>query len=563
MAAFHNRKNKQTKYILGFLSLIAYCIGANLSNGDFKNMPANLSSAIAAYAFLFGDPFSPFIIAAILAFIVSGKISFHITGAEFQNILFGVAASAGAASGIIGYLVGKYANQRDELKDKNEALNFSALHDSLTGLPNRVFLDRQLKSVIDKKNIDKDYNFAVAFMDLDRFKIINDSLGHSNGDKLLVEISNRLITTVQDNGFVARLGGDEFAIILENYEDVNDVKFILEKILSNIKKPAEINAYKIVTSASIGVVFGTKYHCQTEEYLRYADIAMYRAKASGKDKFEFFDTSIEKDILRNLRLENDLKYALERNELVLFYQPVVCLKTGKITGFEALIRWMHPEFGLVPPMDFIPIAEETGLIIPIGKWILYEACKQNSQWQKMSTEGESLIMNVNISPMQLTQWDIVEEIKSALEETNLPASSLNIEITESALIKNIKISQLVLQQIRDLGVSIHIDDFGTGFSSLNYLQQFPFDVVKVDRSFIQQISLNHKSKGVLRSIVMMAHELNMTVVGEGIETSGQMAELKEMGVEHGQGYYFAKPMNSKAIEEMLYKNSQEIIEQDA
>ncbi|WP_178377778.1 putative bifunctional diguanylate cyclase/phosphodiesterase [Clostridium sp. N3C] len=454
---------------------------------------------------------------------------------------------------VIGYLIRKYVAQQHSLKIVNSSLYNITLQDSLTNLPNRVYFNKCITEITKALKQNKKDQFAIAIMDLDGFKTINDSLGHNNGDIILSLIGKRLLELSNDSIIVSRFCGDEFAILVKDIKSRDEVINLIEKILISISTPFIINNHEIKCSASIGVVFSKEEYTTAEQYLKYADIAMYEAKLQGKDRYVIFDENIQKKIMKNLKLENDLKHALERNELILYYQPIVSLKTDKIIGFEALVRWNHPELGIISPTDFIPIAEETGLIIPIGKWILQEACKQVSLWQKNYKNTKSLFVNVNMSAMQLNQSDIVEQIAEVLRETKVSPNNLSIEITESSLITDVIKSQTVLEQMRNLGINIQIDDFGTGYSSLSYLQRFPFNVIKVDKSFIQQLDSNNKNHSVVKSIILMAHELNMKVTVEGIETAGQLTRLKNLGCEHGQGYYFSKPLNKDDAEKLLLK----------
>ncbi|NLM34565.1 MAG: bifunctional diguanylate cyclase/phosphodiesterase [Clostridiales bacterium] len=503
------------------------------------------------YVFLVSDVIFPNIVGLVLSFILLLNTSYNLAGYTHGIITMSLINSITLT--VVGYLIRKYVNQQDNLEDTNDVLHYNILHDSLTALPNRVYFNKCVAEATERLKQNKNEQFAVAIMDLDRFKTVNDSLGHNNGDILLSSAGKRLLELANENILVSRFGGDEFALLIKDIKNRDEVINLLDKILISMSTPFMINGYKIITSASIGVVFSNENYTTPEEYLKNADIAMYEAKFQGKDRYVIFDENTQRRISKNLKLENDLKHALERNELLLYYQPIVSLKTDKIIGFEALVRWNHPELGLVPPMDFIPIAEETGLIIPIGRWILQEACRQVSLWHKRYKGTDSLIINVNMSAMQLKQWDIVEQIMEVIRETSISPSNLNIEITESALITDVRNSQIVLEQIRNLGVSIQIDDFGTGYSSLSYLQQFPFNVIKVDRSFVQQLDSNGKNHGVVKSIILMAHELNMQVTGEGIETKGQLIQLKDLGCEHGQGYYFSKPLNKDDAEKLLIK----------
>jgi diguanylate cyclase (GGDEF)-like protein len=551
--AFFFRSRIYIKYILATTSLVACIISLWYSTLNFGNTILHIYFLTGIYVYLVSDIIFPNVAGIALAIVLIYTSNSVYKSEILTHGIIAMSLLNNITLTVVGYLIRKYVTQQDTLDDANDVLHYNILHDSLTTLPNRVYFNKCISEAAEGLKQNKNYKFAVAIMDLDRFKTVNDSLGHNNGDILLSLAGKRLTELSNDKIVVSRFGGDEFALLIKDIKSDKEVIRFLDRILLSMSTPFMINGYKITTSASIGVVFSRKEYSTYEEYLKYADIAMYEAKFQGKDRYVIFDENTQKRISKNLKLENDLKQALERNELTLYYQPIVSLRTDKIIGFEALVRWKHPELGMVSPLEFIPIAEETGLIIPIGKWILYEACRQISSWHKNYKDSNSLIVNVNMSAMQLKQWDIVQQITEVLRETELSPKNLNIEITESALITDVKNSQIVLEQIRDLGVSIQIDDFGTGYSSLSYLQQFPFNVIKVDRSFVQELDLN-KNNGVVKSIILMAHELNMKVTGEGIETAGQLTQLKKLGCENGQGYFFSKPLNKDDAEKLLIKH---------
>lgn len=546
---FFVRSKRIIKYFFAVVSLAACIISIRYSTLNFGTSMLHTYFLIGTYVYLMSDIIFPNIVGISLSLVLMTNSAYNL--APYTHGVITMSLINSVTLTVVGYLIRKYVNQQDNLEDANDVLHYNILHDSLTTLPNRVYFNKCVSEATERLKQNKNNQFAVAIMDLDRFKTVNDSLGHNNGDILLSSAGKRLLELSNDKILVSRFGGDEFALLIKDIKSKEEVVNLLDKILISMSTPFMINGYKITTSASIGVVFSKREYTSPEEYLKYADIAMYEAKFQGKDRYVIFDENTQKRISKNLRLENDLKHALERNELMLYYQPIVSLKTDRIIGFEALVRWNHPDLGLVSPMDFIPIAEETGLIIPIGKWILHEACRQVSLWHNNYKGTDSLIINVNMSAMQLKQWDIVEQINEVLHETSISPRNLNIEITESALITDVKNSQIVLEQIRNLGVSIQIDDFGTGYSSLSYLQQFPFNVIKVDRSFVQQLDSNDKNHGVVKSIILMAHELNMQVTGEGIETVSQLTRLKSLGCEHGQGYYFSKPLDKENAEKLL------------
>lgn len=436
-------------------------------------------------------------------------------------------------------------------KRGEEQLLHNALHDGLTGLPNRaLFLDR-LKLAIARAKRREDYQFSVLFLDLDRFKTVNDSLGHLIGDQLLIGISRRLETCLRAGDTVARLGGDEFTILLDDLTGADDVLQVTERIQKELVSPFNLGGNEIFTSVSIGVAPSTTGYDRPDDILRDADTAMYRAKTLGKARHVVFDNEMHARAVNLLQLETDLRRAVERQEFLIYYQPIMSLQTGQVRGFEALVRWRHPKHGLISPLDFIPVAEETGLIIPIGQWVLAEACRQMCEWQKEFPTYPPLSIAVNLSARQFTQPDLVKQVQQALEETGLDPRSLKLEITESVVMGNSEVSIEMLKELRSLGVELSIDDFGTGYSSLSYLHRFPVSTLKVDRSFVNQMTDSNENMELVRTIVTLARTLGMEVVAEGIETESQLAQLKALKCEHGQGYHFSKPMNAEAAEEFL------------
>lgn len=440
-------------------------------------------------------------------------------------------------------------------KIAEEQLNYFAKHDPLTNLPNRNKFMDHLTRVINRKKYSPEFNFAVLFLDLDRFKVINDSLGHLIGDKLLISIAERLEACVRPGDIVARLGGDEFTILLNNIKDSETAVRITNRLIHTLSEPFKLDEYEVFTSSSIGIVIADDIKRESEDYLRDADTAMYRAKAAGKSRYEIFNKEMHIFNINLLQLENDLRYALERKEFAVFYQPIVSLETGEIKEFESLIRWKHPKRGMVSPGEFIEVAEETGLINPIGNWIMEESCRQIVEWQKLSLETRNLFMGVNLSSKQLLHPSFIEQIKSVLLKTGLNPHFLRIEVTETKIMENSEAALAVLKELKEIGVTLSTDDFGTGYSSLSYLHHFPFDCLKIDHSFIGEMDSNNKSEEIVRTILMLAQNLNLEVVAEGIETEEQLRLLQLLGCKLGQGYLFSRPVDAQSAERLLIENS--------
>jgi diguanylate cyclase (GGDEF)-like protein len=417
-----------------------------------------------------------------------------------------------------------------------------------------LFSDRLERSLA-RSARDVNHRFAVLFLDLDRFKVINDSLGHGQGDQLLIAMAKRLTSCVRPGDTVARLGGDEFTILMEDPREPEDAECVAQRVLEELKKPFVLDSHEVYVSASIGITRSNVGYSRPQDVLRDADTAMYRAKASGKARTQLFDAEMHARAVQLLQIENDLRRAIDRNEFELHYQPIHTIEGGKLRGFEALIRWRHPERGLVPPSDFIPVAEETGMILPIGKWVINEACRQVAQWHKDFPDPK-LDINVNLSGKQFSQPDLVEQVMGALRQSGIPPKHLILEVTESVVMDNPQSAIDMLQRLKDLGVQLNIDDFGTGYSSLAYLQRFPVDTMKIDRSFIAGMCKNPENAEIVRTIVALAHNLNLKVTAEGIETPEQLAQLHQLNCENAQGYYISRPLApDKATELLQLKNA--------
>ncbi|MGC9503524.1 putative bifunctional diguanylate cyclase/phosphodiesterase [Baaleninema sp.] len=437
-------------------------------------------------------------------------------------------------------------------------LRYAAYHDALTKLPNRGFFQLQLQAAIDRQHLDANSQFAVLFFDLDRFKLVNDSLGHQAGDEMLKIVAARLAECVKSPHIVARLGGDEFSVLLFDAAELSDVEPLVNAIHSSVSQPIYLGDRELVPTVSIGIAYSCPTYERGEDILRDADLAMYRAKAQGKSNLAEFTPALHEQALKRLNLENDLRLALVNQELKLHYQPIVDLQNSQsgrengsspplqtqfVRGFEALVRWQHPQRGLVSPGEFIPVAEETGAIVPLGKWVLREACRQLKQWQTRFDRSD-LFVNVNVASEQIGQGDFVATVAAILEETGLSGTALNLEITESALIECDRISTQ-LRQLKELGVKLSIDDFGTGYSSLSRLRHLPIDNIKIDRSFINDLATPEENGEIVSTIVNLAHNLRMTVTAEGIEVDRQHRILQAWKCELGQGYLFSPPLTAE------------------
>jgi PAS domain S-box-containing protein len=455
-----------------------------------------------------------------------------------------------------------------ERKRAEEKLKHNALHDGLTDLPNRTLFLERLQRAFERAQKHPNYKFAVLFVDIDGFKVFNDTMGHSVGDEIIVEIGRRLgsclryedtlsrPTGTAGNRFqesdevLARLGGDEFTILVGSIEDPRDAMRVAKRIQEALGVFV-VAGREVFISASIGIALSTTPRARAEELLRDADIAMYRAKTLGKSRCEFFDQEMRTKAVKLLDLETDLRRAVDEQDFRLHYQPIVRLETGRIAGFEALVRWRRSPECLLFPDAFIGVAESAGLIVPLGKWILREACRQAQNWPVRYPEYHSLTVTVNVSPRQFAHPQLVSDIKEALEETRIDPHRLHLEITESVAMADPVRTNQVLWQLKDLGVGISLDDFGTGHSSLSRLRRFPVDVLKIDRSFVSQMDTDAESRQIARLIIEFAHTVNLEVIAEGVETSAHIEHLKRLACELGQGYFFSKPLDHQGVERLL------------
>ncbi|HUQ29603.1 MAG TPA: EAL domain-containing protein [Usitatibacter sp.] len=424
-------------------------------------------------------------------------------------------------------------------------LYHNAYHDSLTQLSNRAHFDEQLKRAIARVQRHPSQRFAVMYLDFDRFKLVNDSLGHRAGDELLVNVGKRLRAMLRPTDVLARLGGDEFAILVEDLNRQRDAIDLAERVHKELEKPIRLGAMEVTVSASVGITFSTNNYQSSDQIIRDADIAMYKAKSRGKAQYAVFDSSLHRHVAEQLQLEQELRRALGQGQLILEYQPICTLKDRKLTGFEALVRWNHPERGLLEPASFIPVAEETGLIVPLGNWVLTEACRQMREWRAIR-DGSALGMSVNVSSLQLTHPDFVSQVGRALQAAEMRPSQLTLEVTESVLMNGIDNAVTTLTALRQMGVTLSIDDFGTGYSSLSYLATLPIDALKIDRSFIDRMSREAEGGEIVKAIFKLGQALSKQVYAEGIETRAQLAQLQDMGCEFGQGFLLSRPVNAQS-----------------
>jgi diguanylate cyclase (GGDEF) domain len=440
----------------------------------------------------------------------------------------------------------------EELRLSKDSFEHAALHDPLTGLANRAFLIEKLEFLLQlSKNIPST-KFFVLFLDLTRFKNINDSLGHTIGDKILTLVAKRILRAVNTEDTVARLGGDEFAVIISDPLSINKVEKIAHDIYKKLSQPFSLRGNRIFTKLHIGLAAYDREHHKPEEILRDADIAMHYAKEKGL-AVAIFDKELRARFLETVNMESELRFAVERKQFSMFYQPVVSLKTGELIGFEALLRWQHPKLGFVSPSKFIPIAEDSGLIIPITEWILTETCTQIAKWQKIAPEYRDLVISVNLSGKHLAVENLVDEVAKILGKAQIKASSLKLEVTETSAMENAEQSVKILSDLKELGIQLSIDDFGTGYSSLSQLHRLPFDTLKIDRTFVYSVGEDGENSEILQTIISLAKNLRMRVIAEGIETENQLELLRNLGCDYGQGYLLAKPMPSEMMEEMLYQ----------
>ncbi len=451
-----------------------------------------------------------------------------------------------------------YTRLKREIEDRRRAekrLHHQAYHDSLTGLPNRALFLGRLQEVLRNSRKSKKHDYAVLYMDVDRFNAINDSFGHMTGDQVLIKIAERLRNCLRRSETLARFSGDEFAVLLEGTADADESILIARRIKDALKEPFSVNGKDVHISLGIGIVPGGEKYSSTVELLRDADIAMYGAKTKGRAEFQTYDEALHEKTMDLLRLENDMMGAVDRNEFILEYQPIISIKKCRLAGFETLVRWIHPERGVVSPDIFIPIAEKTAYILELGRWIIAETCRQVREWLDCSDAKPHFFVNINISGKQFLQPDFIKNFKEIMDSAQVPGAYLKVEMTESVLIDNVDYLADVLSRLREMGVKVALDDFGTGYSSLSYLYKFPIDVLKIDRAFILRMG-EEGEKDLVPIIISIAHSMKMEVVAEGVETISQFHRLAEYGCEYGQGFLFSKPVRKGEAGRLLLDGSE-------
>ncbi|MDJ0729268.1 MAG: EAL domain-containing protein [Crocosphaera sp.] len=445
------------------------------------------------------------------------------------------------------------------IRDNQTQLYYDLRHDKLTGLPNRRLFIEELEKSLQKAHEDTRFCFTVLLLDLDQFKLINNSYGHLMGDNLLIQIGERLKQYLHSQDVLARLGGDEFGIILNHLGNLEHTLEIVDLIKQDFARPFQLNGYEVYSSASIGITISDAKYQKVGDILRDVDAALNQAKIKDKASYTIFRQEMHFEAVNRLQLDNDLRRAIEHQEFELRYQPIVELNTTRIIGFEALIRWQHPEKGWISPAKFIPVAEETGLIIPLSNWILNQGCQQMCEWQKLSDHSQNLIISINLSVKQFSDNNLVEKIINTVQELGMNENCLKLEITESSIIKNTEEVCSILTQLKDLGIKLSMDDFGTGYSSLSYLYRFPFDTLKIDRSFIKDMAQSIDKLRLTQTIIHLANDFGMEVIAEGIETREQLQQLQQLGCPYGQGYYFAQPLTAQEAQKVILEGNNRLI----
>jgi diguanylate cyclase (GGDEF)-like protein len=456
------------------------------------------------------------------------------------------------AASVIGLLVWRFHRAR---RRAAESLAHQALHDPLTGLPNRALIAERLQTALARASRRQE-PVLLMYLDLDDFKVVNDSLGHRAGDQLLLEVGRRLQACLRPGDTAARMGGDEFTVLLADVTRLDEAISVAKRLGKELQAPMQLDGHRVVVNASIGIASSTEGGDAADDLLRSADIAMYEAKKQGKGRHQVFAPDMDQRARDRLDLEADLRAALDRNEFELHYQPILDLETGAITQLEALVRWNHPRRGMLPPADFIALAEQTGLIVPLGAWILTQACRQVAAWHDRHQLPRAIEVSVNLSARQLRQPDLVARVTQTLTQTGLRPHQLRLEITESSMVHDPNSAVATLQSLRDLGVHLAVDDFGTGFATLSSLKRLPVDCLKIDRSFVAGLGQDAQDTAIVHAVIAFAKMLGLRVTGEGIETAGQFEQLRALGCDYGQGYYFARPLPGDGVESLLAGSKQ-------
>ena len=546
---------RETQYNVVNGMLISLILGLFMLNRfGFVRVASLLTVVLStAGAFLVGGSLDTAYLTMTIPILIASSLLVSWSGVVIVALMVIYAMVSGVASPslvilvvvvIFAYL---FADSLDRAYRENR---YKALHDDLTDLPNRaLFLDR-LQQAIDRS--DRDHKLcAVLFMDLDHFKVVNDSLGHEVGDKLLITTARRLQACLRPGDTAARLGGDEFIALLDGVTDGDDAVRVAERIAKAFEVPVELEGRQVSIRTSVGISLDEEADGKPEILLRNADVAMYEAKKEGKARYKLFNPDMHAQVLRRLEMENGLRQAIEREELRVYYQPKVTLSTGRIIGMEALVRWEHPERGLIHPGEFIPLAEETGLIVPLGRWILRETCRQAREWQNQYPTVPPQVTSVNLSVKQFQEPDLVQELVEILRETGLGPSCLQLEITESVVTDNVEHAVGLLQELREVGVQLALDDFGTGYSSLVSLRRFPLDDLKIDQGFVDGLGRNTEDTAIVQLVIDLAHAVGMRALAEGVKTIEQVRQLQNMGCDQAQGYYFWEPLAGKTAAALL------------
>ena len=558
--------NGETHYNLANAIFISLILGLYILNRSGFVRAASLLTVLLTTAgpFTIGESLTAMYMTMTIPILIASSLLVSWGGFVVAALLIISAVVFGVASLplIILFIVAVFAYLfADSIERAYRRIHHQAFHDDLTDLPNRtLFLDR-LEQAIERANQNQE-SAAVLFMDMDNFKVINDSLGHELGDKLLIQVGQRVRNSLRPGDTAARFGGDEFIVLLEGLTDVGEAVRVAERIVKAIEEPIELGGRRVVVSASVGIALTEDAaDGRPNTLLRNADVAMYEAKRNARTLCKVFNSEMYTQVLRRLELENDLRRAVEHEELRICYQPKVLLSTGRIIGMEALVRWEHPERGMVLPEEFIPLAEETGLIVPLGQQMLREACRQAHEWHERYPFAQPLVMSVNLSVRQFREPRLIQELAEVLRETGLDPHCLQLEITESVVTDDVEHAVDLLQRLKVLGVQLALDDFGTGYSSLVSLRRFPLDELKIDKAFIGRLGKNDQDAAIVQLVIDLAHTVGMQAVAEGVETAEQLAQLRSMGCDQAQGHYFWEALTGEAGAALLADSPNWLLDQ--